>query len=396
MAVLSGVRVLEVGTALAGPYAATLLSDMGAEVVKLEKPGRGDLIRFTDSYVRGTSGYFLGINRGKRGLTADVRTEEGQEIVRKLVLDHDVLIENFRYGRMAEWGLGYEELSSINPGLIYCSLSMFGPALGFEEQGGNDAVAQAYSGILDLTGDPDRPPSKTGAPVVDVSGSMLATIAILGALIRRQSTQIGEHIQLSLLEAAYATMPNYVVSCLNGDPGFQRLGSGHPQLVPYQAFRCRDGQYLVVGAFHRESWRRLCKALGRPDLLEDKRFEENWDRVAHHDELIPILEMEILREDAEHWMQTFTASDIPTARVLTLKESLEFFETRLPGMVVTAQHAELGDIRMLRTPFRYLQGEADERELRAAPSLGQDTDDILRHYGYTDEEIQSLRAAKRI
>ena len=191
-------------------------------------------------------------------------------------------------------------------------------------------------------------------------------------------------------------MPNYVVSCLNGDPGFQRLGSGHPQLVPYQAFRCRDGQYLVVGAFHRESWRRLCKALGRPDLLEDKRFEENWDRVAHRDELIPILEMEILEEDAEHWMQTFTASDIPTARVLTLKESLEFFETRLPGMVVTAQHAELGDIRMLRTPFRYLQGEADEGELRAAPSLGQDTDDILRHYGYTDEEIQSLRAAKRI
>jgi crotonobetainyl-CoA:carnitine CoA-transferase CaiB-like acyl-CoA transferase len=386
---LDGIKVLEIGTALAGPYSATLLSDMGAEVIKLEKPKRGDLIRFTDTHVHGQSGYFLGINRGKAGLTADVRTPEGQEIVRRIAADHDVVIENFRYGKMAEWGLGYGDLKRVNPRLIYCSLSMFGKVNEFDGRSGNDAIAQAYSGILDLTGELDRPPSKTGAPVVDVAGSFLATIAILGAIIQRETSGEGVYIELSLLEAAWAMMPNYIASVMNGSPDFKRLGSGHPQLVPYQAFLAKDGRYVMVGAFHRQSWRQLCKALGRPDLLEDPRFKENWDRLENRDALIPILENEISTKPSDEWIALFREYDLPVAPVMKLADSIEFFATRADGLAVTAHHAELGDLRMLRTPFRYSTDEP--RPLRAAPTLGQDDEEILTRYGYSTDEIAAMR-----
>ena len=259
MSHLSGLKILDLGSALAAPFSAMLLGELGASVIKVEKPGRGDLIRFTDDYVgKGESGYFLGINRGKEGITADIRTAVGQKIIRALVLDCDVLVENFRSHRMEEWGLSYEQLKEINPRLIYCSVSAFGNAKGMEEDGGNDIIGQAYSGLLDVTGEPDSGPSKTGTPVVDASAAMLSTIGILAALHKRASTGVGEHIQVSLLEAAYALMPNYVVSVLNGEPNYTRQGSGHPQLVPYQAFPTKDGSYIVVGAFHRASWRQLC------------------------------------------------------------------------------------------------------------------------------------------
>ena len=395
MSHLTGLKILDLGSALAAPFAAMLLGELGADVIKVEKPGRGDLIRFTDDYVgKGESGYFLGINRGKEGITADIRTPVGQKIIRTLAAECDVLVENFRSHRMAEWGLSYEQLRKINPRLVYCSVSAFGDARGMEEDGGNDIIGQAYSGILDVTGEPGRGPSKTGTPVVDASAAMLSTIGILAALRRRDQTGEGEHVQVSLLEAAYALMPNYVVSVLNGEPNYTRQGSGHPQLVPYQAFETADGKHVVVGAFHRASWRQLCSALGREDLTADERFKENWDRVKNRAALCAILEPLFLTRTREDWLERFSTHEVLAAPVLSIKESLAFFAERLDGLVIETDHSKLGKLREVRAPIRFSSGDATVR--RAAPALAEHTQERLLKAGFTVEEIAGWRDARLV
>ena len=395
MSHLTGLKVLDLGSALAAPFAAMLLGELGAEVIKVEKPGRGDLIRFTDDYVgKGESGYFLGINRGKEGITADIRTPVGQKIVRALAANCDVLVENFRSHRMTEWGLGYEQMREINPRLIYCSVSAFGNARGMEEDGGNDIIGQAYSGMMDVTGEPGAGPSKTGTPVVDASAAMLSTIGILAALHKRAATGVGEHVQVSLLEAAYALMPNYVVSVLNGEPNYARQGSGHPQLVPYQAFPTKDNSYVVVGAFHRASWQQLCKALEREDLTADPRFQENWNRVKNREALIAILEPEFMRMTRDEWLERFTSQEVMAAPVLSIKESMAFFDKRTDGLIIETQHAKLGTLREVRAPIRF---SSDTRPvLRAAPTLGQHTHERLRKTGFSEDEIGEWKQQKLI
>lgn len=384
---LKGLKVLDLGSALAAPYCATLLGELGADVIKIEKPRRGDLIRFTDTYVGGQSGYYLGINRQKDGVTVDIRKPEGQAILRELAAEADVLVENFRSTRMAEWGLGYEQLKAINPRLIYASISAFGGAEGFEELGGNDIIGQAASGLLDLTGDPDGPPAKAGTPVVDVSGGMLATIGILAAVQKRHVTGVGSHVQISLLEAAYALMCNYATSVLNGEPNFTRQGSGHPQLAPYQAFEASDGKYVVVGAFHRSSWLAFCEALGRQDLVERPEFKDNWDRVKNRAALVQVLAEEMKKRPSAEWVRLFRERNVLAAPVLSMRESLDTFGQAIPGLLVKGSHAQLGELRMLRTPI-LIDGEVpDDRPLRAGPVLGEATQAQLQAHGFTAEQV---------
>ena len=394
LANLSGLKVLDLGSALAAPYSAMLLGDLGAEVIKIEKPRRGDMIRATDSYVRGESGYFLGINRGKDSVTVDIRKPEGRDIIRRLVLDADILLENFRVPRMVEWGLSYEELSAINPGLIYCSVSAFGDMPGFEQTGGNDIIAQAYSGLMDITGNPDREPSRTGSPVVDVSAGMLATIGILSALHKRTETGRGCHVRVSLLEASYALMPNYVVSVLNGEPNFVRSGSGHPQIAPYEAFITGDGRYVVVGAFHNTSWQAFCEVIGRPDLVVEPRFRNNSDRVLNRGALSAILAAEMLKRPSGEWVELFEANEILAAPILNLKESFATF-SRLNGkLIAPADHAGLGTIAMLRSPISFDAATPDVS--RGAPVLGQHTRPRLRAAGYDEAELDDLYGKRLI
>jgi crotonobetainyl-CoA:carnitine CoA-transferase CaiB-like acyl-CoA transferase len=391
---LSGLKVLDLGTALAAPYSAMLMADLGAEVIKIEKPRRGDMIRATDSYVRGESGYFLGINRGKDSVTVDIRKPEGRDIIRKLVVDTDILLENFRVPRMVEWGLSYEDLSAINPGLIYCSVTAFGDMPGFEQTGGNDIIAQAYSGMMDLTGNPDREPSRTGSPVVDVSGGMLATIGILSALHKRSQTGKGAHIRISLLEASYALMPNYVVSVLNGDPNFVRAGSGHPQIAPYQAFMTGDGRYVVVGAFHNTSWKAFCEVIGRPDLVDEPRFKTNSDRVINRDELTKILQADLLKRPSTEWVKMFEKHEILAAPVLNLKDSFATFSKLNGKLIAAAQHDKLGSIDMLRLPISI--DSATPEVTRGAPVLGQHTNQRLLEAGYSQEQIDQWHEKKLV
>lgn len=389
MGILDGVKVLDFGSALAAPYAAMLMADLGATVVKIEKVRRGDLIRFTDHAIRGKSGYFIGINRGKRGITLDLRTEAGQEIARNMCRSADVLLENFRPGMMDGWNLSYEDIRAVKPDIIYCSVSAFGGALGFETESGNDIIAQAYSGLMAMTGDIDGPPAKAGTPVTDVAASCMALVSILAALLRKQQTGEGARLRTSLLDASYALMPNYTASVLNGTPKYRRQGSGHPQIAPYEAYTAGDGKYLVIGAFHNESWHRLCEALGRPDLENDPRIADNTSRVRNRKELAGIINAELARHTAAEWLKILREADVPVAPVLEMEESLEFFTERNPGLYTDGIPSEAGDLRMLRAPFE-IDGERPFHPM-GAPALGQHTDEVLLEEGYTQEEIDGFR-----
>ncbi|NEK56855.1 CoA transferase [Geodermatophilus sabuli] len=394
MGILDGLKVLDFGSAVAGPYASMLMADMGASVVKVEKVKRGDLIRFTDHLVNGKSGYFLGINRGKRGITLDLRTPEGQAVALRLCASADVLIENFRPGMMDGWGLSYEEVKAVNPDIVYCSVSAFGGTKGFETESGNDIVAQAYSGLMAMTGDPDGAPAKAGTPVTDVAASCMATISVLAALLRRKETGQGARVKTSLLDASYALMANYTPSILNGTPSFRRQGSGHPQLAPYEAYTTGDGKYLVIGAFHNESWRRLCAALDRPDLENDPRVADNTSRVENRKVLAELINGELLRRTAEEWLAILRDHDVPVAPVLEVEESMEFFTQRNAELYVDGIPSNAGEIRMLRAPFE-IDGERPYHP-QGAPRLGEHTDEVLREEGFTQDEIDGLRAREVI
>jgi crotonobetainyl-CoA:carnitine CoA-transferase CaiB-like acyl-CoA transferase len=389
MGILDGVKVLDFGTALAAPYAAMLMADLGATVVKVEKVKRGDLMRFTDHMVRGKSGYFLGINRGKRGITLDLRTAEGQEIARTMCRSADVLLENFRPGMMDGWGLSYEDIRAVKPDIIYCSVSAFGGTKGFETESGNDIIAQAYSGLMAMTGDADGAPAKAGTPVTDVAASCMALVSVLAALLRRQQTGEGARLRTSLLDASYALMPNYTASLLNGTPKFRRQGSGHPQLAPYEAYVAGDGKYLVIGAFHNESWRRLCRALGRPELENDPRVADNTSRVENRRELAGIINAALASRPAAEWLEILREHDVPVAPVLEMEESIEFFTERNPALYADGFSSEAGDLRMLRAPFE-IDGQRPFHPL-GAPALGQHTDEVLLEEGYTRVQIDGFR-----
>jgi crotonobetainyl-CoA:carnitine CoA-transferase CaiB-like acyl-CoA transferase len=390
MGILDGVKVLDFGSALAAPYAAMLMADLGADVIKIEKVKRGDLIRYTDHMVHGRSGYFIGINRGKRGMTLDLRTKEGQEIALRMCQGADVVLENFRPGMMDSWGLSYEDVRAVKPDVIYCSVSAFGGTKGFESESGNDIIAQAYSGLMAMTGDIDGPPAKAGTPVTDVAASCMALISVLAAMLRRQQTGQGARLKTSLLDASYALMPNYTASVLNGTPKLRRQGSGHPQLAPYEAYTAGDGKYLVIGAFHNESWRRLCAALKRPDIENDPRVADNTSRVKNRRLLAEIINTELERHSAKEWLDILREYDVPVAPVLEMEESLALFTEHNPDLYAEGIPSNAGKIRMLRAPFE-IDGERPFHPL-GAPALGQHTDEVLREEGYSQEQIDDLRA----
>jgi crotonobetainyl-CoA:carnitine CoA-transferase CaiB-like acyl-CoA transferase len=392
--ILQGVRVIDVSTAVAGPYCASTLADLGAEVIKVEKPRRGDLLRFSDQNVAGTSGYFLGVNRGKKGITVDLRTSDGQAIIRELVSTADVVIENFRKGLMNDWGLGFADLTlgRDNP-LIYLSISAYGDeTIGFADAIGNDLTIQGYSGLMDLTGEPEGPPQRIGSSLTDIACSLQGAIAVLAALYRNKSPteSTHEHIKISLLEAAYSTLPNYSPAVLNAGTEFRRAGTGHPQFAPYKAFKCADGSYLLLGSFHNRSWLALCDAIDRSDLPKQPEFRDNHDRVRNRERLHAAIAKEIAKRPQSEWLKLLNSRDVPCAPVLSLNASLAMFRGAVPGLVVNTHHAEGGNVLMLRPPYRFavsplMGGTA------SAPTLGQDTHEVLAELGFSADGIKSLQ-----
>src|SRR5438477_3222326 len=308
---LSDVVVVDLSRVFAGPYCTMMLGDMGATVIKVEQPGKGDDTRqFGPPYVAGESAYYLGLNRNKYSITLDFNNPEHKKRLLEIVRSATVLVENFRPGTLKRQGLDYESLRAIKPSLMYCSISGYGRDGPYAMRPGYDLVAQAESGVMSVTGEVDGEPQRVGSPVADNSAGMFACISILAALYVRKNTGKGQHIDISLFEAAVSLLGNVSANHLiSGEEG-QRFGNGHPNIVPYQAFRTKDG-YIVVSCGNDRLYQSLCRLLGREDLGIDPRFATNPQRVRNRDQLVPALQEEFLHRSTEEWLPELRAAGIP-------------------------------------------------------------------------------------
>jgi crotonobetainyl-CoA:carnitine CoA-transferase CaiB-like acyl-CoA transferase len=369
-AVLSDVVVIDLSRVLAGPYCTMILGDLGATGMKVEKPGKGDDTRhFGPPYIAGESAYYLGLNRNKQSILLDFSTPEGKERLLKLLSTATVLVENFRPGALERQGLGYEALRAINPGLIYCSISGYGQTGPYASRPGYDFVAQAESGLMSVTGEIDGDPQRVGSPVGDISAGIYACIAILGALRVRDRTRKGQHIDISLLETTISLLSNVASNYLISGEEAPRLGNGHPNIVPYQAFHTSDG-YVVVSCGNDRLYQALCQLLGREDLATDPRFATNPQRVRNRQELVPALQEEFLRRTTEEWLPELRAAGIPCGPINTVSQIFNDPHIQARDFVWECDHPTAGRIKLSGSPIHL--SETPARLYKAPPLLGED------------------------
>ncbi len=375
---LDGVRILDLSRVLAGPFCGMLLADMGADVIKVEDTGSGDESRTWPPHKGGESAAYLVINRNKRDLTLDLKAPEGADILRNLVKGADVLIENFRTGTMESFGLGYDVLSAINPGLIYCSISAFGRTGPRKDGAGYEALMQAFSGIMSITGEPNGPPVRAGVSFLDLTTGIFSALGICNALLYRAKTGLGQRVDGSLLETA-VTLLNYHAEgfLLTGNVP-KALGSSHPSLAPYRNFRCRDGQWVFIA--------------GANDPLRDEKFATNLGRVRHRDELEAAVADAIGTYDREPLLKLLEDGGVPATPVNTVEQVMSDPQTAAREMIERVLHPKLGEIPVIGTPTKYSRMRPGVRS--PAPLQGEHTDEVLAECGYSAEAIASLRAKK--
>jgi crotonobetainyl-CoA:carnitine CoA-transferase CaiB-like acyl-CoA transferase len=389
MGPLSGLKVVDLTHVMAGPTCTLMLADMGADVIKVEKsPGGDDTRRMIPPKVGGEAASFLMMNRNKRGIVLDLKTEGGKTVLRRLVRDADVLVENFGPGVMERLGFGYEDLKKDNPGLIYCSLSGFGRTGPYKDRRGFDLVAQAMSGIMTFTGDgPDSPPSKCGAPLSDITAGILAAMGILAAYAHRLKTGEGQWVETSLFEAALVQTYWQSAIALATGVAPRAMGSAHPLNAPYQAFKASDG-WIVVGGANQKNWLRMLDAIGAPELAEDPRFKENAGRMAHLKELEAELAARFATNTAAHWLAALDKEGVPCGPVYDMLQALADPQTAAREMVVEVDHSTVDRVKTIGLPVKF--SETPGKVRKGAPLYGEDTRDILAQYGFTPDEIAAL------
>lgn len=386
---LAGLRVLDLTRVLAGPLAAQFLGDLGAEILKIEPPGKGDETRGFAPFIGGESHYFVGLNRGKRSMALDLRKPEGAEILRQLVATADVLIENFRPGVMVRLGLGPEALTDLNPRLIYCAISGFGQTGPLRDKPSFDIVTQALTGVLSVNGERGRRPVKLGLPIGDMSGAIFGAIAILSALHERAATGLGRVIDVSLYDGTLSLL-GYLsqLSFLSGaDPA--PMGSAHPSVVPYGTFPALDGE-VVIACLADRFWPKLCRALDCPEMGEAPRFATMTARREHRDEIEQRIAGITATRSVAEWQDVLDAHDVPNAPVLGVGAALAHPHAAAREMTVAVEHPTAGRLRMLGRPIKF-PGE-QQPPLEPPPLLGQHTEAILRQeLGLSEERIDALR-----
>jgi crotonobetainyl-CoA:carnitine CoA-transferase CaiB-like acyl-CoA transferase len=388
---LSGLTVVDLTRVLSGPYCTMLLADMGARVIKIEQPGRGDDTRaWGPPFLGAESAYFLSINRNKESLTLDVKRDAGRAVLQRLLDRADVLVENFRPGTMERMGLGPDAVAVRWPRIVYCSISGFGHTGPRRAQPGYDAVVQAEGGLMSVTGDADGTPFRLGVAISDIVSGMFGAQGISMALLARARTGRGQHVDIGMLDATTALLTYQAGIYFATRAAPKRLGNRHPTIVPYETFSASDGEFvLAIG--NDQLWRVFCKTSGLDDLAEDPRFSTNGARVQHYEILRPLLANRLRERSRAEWIASLTAAGVPCGSVRDVPGVLEDPHLHAREMIQTAEHAALGAVRMLGIPVKL---SATPGGIRCAPpTLGQHTNQILRDdLGMTEQEIASLRA----
>lgn len=388
---LVGMRVLELSQIMAGPTCGMMLADMGADVIKIEKlPGGDDSRGYSEPAINGVSAPFMILNRNKRGMAINLKDPEGKEILLRMVRDADVLTENYRLGTMEKLGLGYDVLREVNPGLIYCAVSGYGRTGPYRAKAGFDLIAQGFSGLMSVTGEPERPPVKTGNPVADINAGLLSVSGILAAYAHKLRTGQGQVVDTSLMEAAvqqtYWQAASYFATGESPGP----TGSAHLLTAPYQAFPTRDG-WVNIGGANQGNWQRIAEVLGHPEWRTDPRFETNSGRMENIQALCAAMNDVLKTQDTAFWVDAFDAAGVPVGPVNTIEQALTHPQTLARDMVVELDHPQAGHTQALGCPIHF--SLTPTRVDRPAPVLGQHTRELLLEYGYDDGQIAHFVAA---
>lgn len=395
MGPLKDMRVLELAHIMAGPVCGMMLADMGADVIKVEKvPGGDDTRRSIPPELGGESAAFMMMNRNKRGIAINLKSEAGKGVLRRLIDTADVLIENYRKGTMERLGLGYAALAKRNPGLIYCEISGFGRTGPYGDRGGFDLIAQAMSGLMSITGEgPDRPPVKCGAPISDITAGILGAMGVLAAYISRGETGKGQRVDTSLFEAGIVhTFWQSAIAFATGTSPLA-MGSAHPLNAPYQAFQTADG-WITIGAANQANWLKLLMAIDAESLQQDERFATNDSRMLNLKPLQATLSPIFRQLNTADWLSRLEAAGVPAAPILNIAQMHDDPQTRAREMVVSVSHASLGPVQTIGHPVKYSESPAEIR--RAAPLFGEHTHEVLSAHGYGPSEIDRLIAAGAI
>jgi crotonobetainyl-CoA:carnitine CoA-transferase CaiB-like acyl-CoA transferase len=398
---LSHIRVLDLSRVLAGPWAGQNLADLGAEVIKVERPGQGDdTRRWGPPYLKDAAGrdtgeaaYYLSCNRGKKSIVLDLATPEGQRLVRELAAKCDILLENYKVGGLARFGLGYDDLEASHPHLIYCSITGFGQTGPCRERAGYDLVAQGMGGLMSITGEPDGAPGggpkRVGVAIADLFSGMYATIAVLAALARRERTGRGQHIDLALLDCQVAMLANQAMNYLTSGRPPPRMGNAHANVVPYQPFATADGQ-IIVAAGNDTQFAGLCAVIGRPELADDPDFATNAARIRNRERLLPMIAEQLKARTNREWQEELEAVGVPCGPINALDEVFADPQVRARGMRFELDHPLAGRVPMVASPMRFSDTPIEYHA--PPPLLGEHTDDVLGELlGLDAGEIARLR-----
>ena len=385
---LKGMRVIELAHIMAGPVCGLMLADMGADVIKVEKPGGDDSRRFVPPDIKGESAAYMMMNRNKRGIALNLQDPAAVDVLRRLLADADVVIENYRKGTMAKLGLSYEDLAKLNPRLIYCEISGFGRTGPYADRGGFDLIAQGMAGLMSITGEaPGRAPVKVAAPISDINSGILAAMGISAAYSNMLKTGLGQKVDTSLFEAAIVqTYWQSAIAFATGEKP-QPLGSAHPLNAPYQAFATRDG-WINIGAANQANWLRFLDVIGAPDLNDDPRFATNADRMQNLPELVEILNGYLVTDTTENWLTRMEQAHLPAGPVNDILHMHRDPQAVARDMIVEVDHPIAGLVKTLGHPVKFSRTPA--RVASAAPVLGQHTRDVLQEAGFDRDAIEQL------
>ncbi len=387
---LSGIRVLDLSRILAGPYCTMILGDMGAEIIKVERPGAGDDTRtWGPPFASGESAYYLCCNRNKKSITIDLKTTRGAELIKELAKKSDVLVENFTPGLMKKFGLDYDTLKDINPRLVYCSITAYGQDGPYRDRPGYDMVLSAVGGLMWITGEHGGQPVKVGVAITDVVTGVYTSGAIMGALLHRERTGHGQYIDACLLDIQVSSLANIASNYLVAGQEAQRWGTQHESILPYQVFETKD-RPIAIAVANQKLWLNFCKMVGREEWIDDPRFETNPKRVENRESLLPLVKEVIAGKTCDEWMTLFLEASIPCGPVNNMESLFNDPQIKHRGMITEVQHSTIGNLKLVSPPLKF--SETPTKVRLAPPLVGEHTDEILSDVlGYDPAGIEELK-----